>query len=208
MTTSAPSTPKARPLPKWKAPGVFLGQFIEKPRVIGAVAPSSSRMARLMLEELDLGAASAVLEYGPGTGAFTEEIIWRLGPRTRFLAIEVNPRMAALMRQRFPQVVLRETSVEHAGRICREEGIARVDYIVSGLPFTMFDEALQRRILDGVKEVLRPGGVFVTFAYSFTSLMPAGRRFVRLMREYFDRVERSRVEWRNIPPAAVLRGTM
>ncbi len=208
MTTSAPTTEKATTLPRWKAPGVFIGQFIEEPRVIGAVAPSSSRMARLMLEGLDLANASAVLEYGPGTGAFTVEILRRLGPRTRFVAIEVNPRMAAMMRHRFPHVRLLEESVENARSICDGEGIASADVIVSGLPWTMFDEALQRRILDGVKAVLRPGGVFVTFAYTFTAMMPAGRRFVRLMREYFPRVERSRIEWRNIPPAAVLRGTM
>ncbi len=68
-------------------------------------------------------------------------------------------------------------------------------------------EAASCGILDGVTKVLKPGGTLVTFGYHVGTLMPAGKRFARLFRQYFSKTNRTPVIWRNIPPAFVLRGT-
>ena len=40
-----------------------------------------------------------------------------------------------------------------------------VDCVLSGLPWAIFSKDLQRRILEQVASVLKPGGKFATFAY-------------------------------------------
>ncbi len=182
-------------------------EFWIRPTVVGAVAPSSRGLARRMLEGLDLERAGAVVEFGPGTGSFTEEIVRRVGPETTFFAIERSPEMAAAMRERFPGVRLYEESAGDVERLCEREGIApgTVDYIVSGLPFAAFPAELQNEIIDAAVRVLRPGGRFVTFAYYVANLKDAGRRFRRLLEAKFDGVERSRGVLLNMPPAFVYR---
>ena len=190
-----------------RSTAALLGQFLSRPHVIGAVSPSSRHLAERMVEDLDLANARAVLEYGPGTGVFTDAIVPRLGQETRFVAIELNPVMARVVGERHPRVRLRNDSVEHARRICDEEGIDRVDAIISGLPWASFGAELQRRILTGVTEVLRPGGVLVTFGYHVGTWLPAGRRFYASLPGYFSKIERSGLVWRNVPPAFVVRCT-
>lgn len=187
--------------------GAFVRQFIMNTGMIGAIAPSSRYLAAEMIRGLDLGHSNAVLEYGPGSGVFTDAILPRLGKHTKFLPIELNDDMAAAFEKRHPRVKLIHDSVEHARRICDEHGIDQVDYIISGLPWASFPESLQVRILDGVTKVLKPGGTLVTFGYHVGTLMPAGKRFARLFRQYFATTSRTPVIWRNIPPAFVVRGT-
>lgn len=204
--TSTPTAPVA-PDRSRRGRVALLGQFIRQPFVIGAVAPSSVHLARKMVEGVDLAGAHAVLEYGPGTGVFTDEILPRLGPSTRYLAIELNPAMAEQFRARHPGTPIRQDSVEHAPRICREEGIGPVDFILSGLPWASFPDDLQNRILDGALEVLRPGGQLITFGYQIGTWLKAGKRFYAELPRRFSRVERSDMVWRNLPPAFVVRCT-
>jgi phosphatidylethanolamine/phosphatidyl-N-methylethanolamine N-methyltransferase len=183
----------------------FFREFIASPTVIGAIAPSSDHLARALLDGLDLKNAQAVLEYGPGTGSVTEHIRRGIATHTRLAAIEVNPRMAALFKQRHPDVPLFEDTVENARMICDYAAMDSVDCIVSGLPWSTFSEPLQVKVLDEMMRVLRPGGRFVTFAYIHGLALPPAKRFANLLQKYFQNVSKSPVVWRNVPPALVYR---
>jgi phospholipid N-methyltransferase len=183
----------------------FIRQFISNPITTGAIAPSSSFLARAMVEGLDLPNAEAVLEYGPGTGVFTDYILRELNPAAKFAAIELNAHFAAVFRMRHPDAALFEDSVENVRRICDSAGIESVDCIVSGLPWAVFPESMQRRFLDEMMRVLKRNGRFVTFAYVHGLLLPPARRFAELLNEYFEGVSRSSVVWLNVPPAFVYR---
>src|SRR5206468_7793235 len=113
----------------------FLREFVSKPTVTGAIAPSSSFLARTMVEGLELSKAGAVLEYGPGTGVFTEYIRREMNPHSKFAAIEINPRFAEIFKARHPRVRLFQDSVTNVRAICDSAGIWSVDCIVSGLPW-------------------------------------------------------------------------
>lgn len=52
---------------------MFLLEYIKNPRYIGAVAPSGKQLASKMISEIDFEKAKCIIEYGPGTGAFTEK---------------------------------------------------------------------------------------------------------------------------------------
>jgi len=183
----------------------FLRQVITRPTATGAIAASSVFLARAMVEDLELGQAEAVLEYGPGTGVFTRFILQGLKPTAQFAAIEVNPKFAEIFKTRYPSVALFEDTVAHARRLCDSAGIRSVDCIVSGLPWAIFSESMQIQFLDEMMRVLKPGGQFVTFAYVHSMVLPPAKRFARLLRKYFTRVSKSSVVWLNVPPAFVYR---
>lgn len=183
--------------------GRFLGEFLLHPAKTGAITPSSQSLARTMVEWIDLPKARTVVEYGPGTGAFTGFILKRMPADSRFVAIELNSRLAELFRLRYPDLTLVEDSVANVGAICRGLGIESVDCIVCGLPWASFPESLQILLLNRMMEVLSEHGQFVTFAYLQGLLLPAGRRFAELLPRYFSHVSRSRTVWLNLPPAFV-----
>jgi hypothetical protein len=67
---------------------LFLGKFLRHGTKIASVWPSSKMLARATIKEVDWEKAKVIVELGAGTGAITEEIIARLKPHTKFLAIE------------------------------------------------------------------------------------------------------------------------
>ena len=177
-----------------------------KPTEIGAILPSSRFLARRVIEDVGLHSADVVLEYGPGTGVFTEFILRELRPGTKFAAIELNPRFAQTFQARYPFVTLYQDSVANVQRICRSAGIPSVDCIVSGVPWAIFSESMQVQCLEAMMHVLKPGGCFVTFTYVHSQALLAGaKRFSRLLPGYFHAVSKSPVVWLNIPPAFVYR---
>jgi phospholipid N-methyltransferase len=188
-----------------KAHARFFWQFIAKPGMVGAIAPSSAALADEMLKTIDLGPGARVAEYGPGTGSFTRAILERLHPDARFFAVERNAALAGELRARFPTLHLHEGSVEEIEQFCRDEGVEQLDAIVSGLPWASFPRDLQIRILDATMKVLKPGGQLVTFAYHSGLIMPAGRRLRKLLPTYFSSITRGRSVWGNTPPAFTIR---
>src|SRR5215510_5231498 len=168
----------------------FLAEFIQNPLGTGSLVPSSSHLARTMIQQAGLGRADAVLEYGPGTGVFTEYILRELSPQSKFAAIEINPRFAAIFRAEHPGVRLFEDSVENVCAICESIEIAAVDCIISGLPWAFFPKSVQIMFLDQMMKVLKPGGTFVSFGYLHSLALPTGRHLAALFPTYFTTVSR------------------
>ncbi len=170
---------------------------------MGAVAPSSRHLMRKMMEWPDLENAGAVVEFGTGTGVFTEMILDSINRDCRFFGIEIDPRLTAISRRRLPAVKIYRDSVANVEELCRREGIDQLDCVVAGLPWATFSPSTQGRFMDALMKVLKPGGQFVTFSYTHSLLLPAGQRFRRLLPEYFGEVSRSETVWLNLPPAFV-----
>lgn len=183
----------------------FLREFISQPITTGAIAPSSSFLARTMIEGLALPTAEAVLEYGPGTGVFTEHILRELNPECKFAAIELNPQFAEVFRARHPRAALFQESVENVRAICDRSGIEFADCIISGLPWAVFSHSMQIKFLDEMMRVLKPGGRFVTFGYVHALVLPPAKRFASLLDRYFTDISKSPTVWLNVPPAFVYR---
>ena len=183
----------------------FLREFISNPVTTGSVTPSSRFLAQAIVKDLDLPRAGAVLEYGPGTGVFTEFVLREMQPGAKFAAIELNPHFAQAFRLRFPDVLLFQESAANVTEICQRAGMPFVDCIVSGLPWATFPESLQVECLKEMMRVLAPDGKFVTFSYLHSQLLTGSKRFVKLLPDYFRTISKSPVVWLNLPPAFVYR---
>ena len=181
----------------------FLREFLAQPMATGAIVPSSDALGKAIVRNLDLSNAKAVVEYGPGTGAFTTYVLRALDHDARFIAIEINPRLADMFRKQHPEVQIVQDTVANAREICNSAGIDQVDCIVSGLPWASFQESMQVEFLDEMMRVLKPGGQFVTFAYVHGLILPPGRRFSKILPKYFRTISKSPIVWKNFPPAFV-----
>ncbi len=185
----------------------FLRQYATTPGTVGAVAPSSRALAERICTAVDLDNAQNVVEFGPGTGAFTKVILEKITPQTNFLAIEHSESFIEILKPRHPDLKLFHDTAENVRAICDNEGIDQVDCIISGLPFAAFPESLQRSLLDGITSVLKPGGQFATFAYWTGRYLKAGRRFRATLDEYFPSINQLPTVWQNLPPAFVYQCT-
>ena len=64
---------------------LFLRKFIDEPKKIGSLTPSSRFLANKMLKNLPWKNFSHVAELGAGTGSFTEQIVERKPAACRFV---------------------------------------------------------------------------------------------------------------------------
>ncbi len=154
---------------------LFLRQFLQSPRTVGAVLPSSTALARAMLAPVDFQSARAVVEFGPGTGAFTREIAPRLAPGCRYLGIELNPTFVRDLTAKFPRLAFVRGSVADLERVLVAHGIAAIDAIVCGLPWASLPISLQEQVFAAIDRTLAPGGVFATFGYLQSMILPGAR---------------------------------
>jgi phospholipid N-methyltransferase len=169
----------------------FLKAFLSNPRQVGAVLPTSRAAVRDMLDMADIPGAGLVIELGAGTGVQTGEILARLRPGARLVAVEIDPRLADLLEERYadPRLEVVRDSAEHLDAyLCGE----KADVVVSALPYTSLEPGLRRRILDALPRAVAPGGVALVIQYS--PLME------RELRSRFASVRRRISPW-NVPPA-------
>jgi len=196
----AESSPRSR----WRDHALILGHFVRHPGTVGTVAPSSAYLAREMVQAIDPNRSHTVVELGPGTGAFTEEILARLSENDRFLAIELEPDFVRQLRARFPSTSIACASAADLAVLAERYGLRPIDHIVSGLPFATLPANVTRQILDAIPNVLRPGGTFTTFQYVHAYALP---RAIALRRELGARMggpPTRTIVVRNLPPAFVL----
>lgn len=174
---------------------------MRRPAQIGAVAPSSTRLAELLASVVPRAGSPVVVELGPGTGPVSAAIADRLPAGARHLAVELDPRMAGYLRRTQPGLEVIVGDAAELTALLADRGIPRVEAVISGLPWALFDPATQRRILVQVVDVIGETGAFTTFAYRHAMPLPSARRFRRTLDDLFDEVVVSRTVWRNVPPA-------
>jgi phospholipid N-methyltransferase len=169
----------------------FLRAFAAHPRQVGAILPTSRHAVRDMLDLGDVAGAGLVVELGAGTGVQTGEILARMKPGGRLVALEIDPGLARLIEERFDDPRL-QVVCDSAENLREHLSGDRADVLVCALPFTSLEPGLRRRILDSLPEALGPRGVALVIQYSpliqseLRRLFPSVRRRISLL---------------NVPPA-------
>ncbi|WP_040949430.1 class I SAM-dependent methyltransferase [Gorillibacterium massiliense] len=175
----------------------FIKEYVTNPRAVGAVLPSSKYLAKKMIGQIDFKNASYIIEYGPGTGVITEQLLKNRREGTIIILFESNLRFFNLLKQKYqhePEFHLINDSAENLEEYMISLNIPWLDYIVSGLPIASLHQQVSFNILTLTKRHLRQGGKFITFQYTLLKKDLIGK--------YFRKVEIQR-ELRNIPPAYI-----
>lgn len=148
---------------------LFAREFLKHPILLGSALPSSRFLVQRLLRRVDWARTRVIVEYGPGVGTFTGEILNRLRPDGLLIAVEMSDDFVEYLRDqhRDPRLVVVHGSAADVRRILRERQLAHTDAIISGIPFSTLPRAQRERILTESKRALRPGGKFLV--YQFTS---------------------------------------
>ncbi len=179
--------------------GVFFRGFLEQPRMVGSIIPSSRFCIDAMLEPVDWSRCALLVEYGPGVGTFCRPVLERLGPDAALIVIDTNPLYIDYLKQtirdsRFTAVLGSATDVEE---IVAAHGHEKADYVLSGLPFSTLPEGVGEAIAAATARIVREGGAFMTYQFSATARDLTARHFPHVETGF---------AWANVPPCLLTWG--
>ncbi|RJY09185.1 class I SAM-dependent methyltransferase [Aurantiacibacter aquimixticola] len=179
--------------------GIFFRGFLEEPRMVGSVIPSSRVTIDAMLAPVDWDDCKLFVEYGPGVGTFCQPVLDRLARDGELLVIDTNPLFIDYLKRtirdsRFHAVL---GSAEDVEDIVRMIGHEKADYVLSGLPFSTLPEGVGNSIVEATHRVIREGGAFLTYQFKGVARDLTARHFPRVDTGF---------TWLNIPPCVLAWG--
>ncbi len=179
----------------------FVKAALKNPLQISTIFQTGPWLRDQLLSGLDIKDADIVVELGPGAGAITEGLVRIMNKETKYFGIELNEDLVLALKKFYPELTFYQKSAEYCEQIAKEN--KPIDVIASSLPWTVFPYGLQERLVKAIHSSLKPGGQFATYMCVNATIYPAAESFKELIYSNFDKVEKSQVVWRNIPPAFV-----
>ena len=147
---------------------LFARNFLRHPRMLGSIVPSSRFLVRQLLEPIHWGRARVLVEYGPGVGGITLEVLRQMRADATLVAIETNPEFVRHLKATIddPRLHVVAGSAADVDLILRRLGLTGADYIISGIPFSTIPPAEREKILQKTVAILEPGGAFLLYQFS------------------------------------------
>jgi phospholipid N-methyltransferase len=175
----------------------FFSEALKSIKTTGSIKPSSKYLVKDCLKGLQLEKAQTIIEFGPGNGCITEEIVNNIPRSTHLYSFEINPVFFNYCNGKFTSFenvqILNKSALE-LDIVLKEMSIEKVDYIISSLPFTLLKESEKISLLNMIQLNLKKNGVFVQYQYSLGSY--------KELKNFFSRVEVD-LTLRNMPPAFI-----
>ncbi|WP_234026967.1 class I SAM-dependent methyltransferase [Erythrobacter sp. HKB08] len=173
--------------------GVFFRGFLEHPRMVGSIIPSSRFTIAKMLEPVKWDECKLFVEYGPGVGTFCYPVLEKMRGDASLIVIDTNPLYVDYLNRtiadsRFTAVL---GSAENVEEIIRAHGHDHADYVLSGLPFSTLPEGVGPAIAEATHKVIRPGGAFLVYQFSAKA-----RDY---MAKHFSHIEQGFELWNVLP---------
>lgn len=173
----------------------FIKGMISTPRTVGAIMPTSARMATRMASIVDTGSGLPVLELGPGTGVITKAILDKGVKPEDLVSVEYSGEFVRHLRGKYPGVnfingdafSLAETLQNYRGQ--------QFDCVISGIPLLNFPMHQRVKLVEDLLKLIPVGRPIVQFSYGPVS--PVVARPDSYTIKHFDFV------MRNIPPAQI-----
>jgi phospholipid N-methyltransferase len=172
---------------------LFFKQFLKRPFQIASIIPSSKALVERVASKMDFSQPRVIAEYGPGEGVHSREIARRMCPDSHLLLFELDRAFARDLERQFARD--RRVRVIHgdAASLPHElnrHRIARCDYILSGIPFSILKIEKKRALLQKTYDALTTGGSFIIYQVT-NELKQHATLFEHAQSEYF---------LQNIPP--------
>lgn len=161
---------------------VFFRGFLEHPKMVGSIIPSSRFTIAKMLGPVKWDECRLFVEYGPGVGTFCGPVLERLRQDGALIVIDTNPLYIDYLNRtitdgRFTAVLGSAANVE---AIVRDNGHDHADYVLSGLPFSTLPDGVGPEIAAATHRVVRPGGAFLVYQFSAKARDYMAKHFTRI----------------------------
>ena len=151
---------------------LFARNFFKYPSMLGSVIPSSRFLVNDLLRQVDWNRARVLVEFGPGVGTITREILKRMRKDSVLVVIEVNSDFVQHLDSTIadPRLRIVHGSAVHVRRILGERNLAPADYIISSLPYSIMSESLRQEVVIESRNALKDQGSLLVFQYTRTVL--------------------------------------
>ncbi|MBV9723892.1 MAG: methyltransferase [Gammaproteobacteria bacterium] len=173
---------------------LFASNFLRHPNMLGSIIPSSRFLVDLVLQPVDWSRARVIVEYGPGVGTFTAEILRRMRSDAQLVTIETNRDFVRFLRKTFqdPRLHVVQESAAEVQTVLIRLDLPAPRYIISGIPLGSMPEPVRSEIAVKSRAALEPGGAFLVYQFTARALPTLQRAFGEVRRSF---------ERRNFPPA-------
>ncbi len=144
----------------------FFKRFLQKPFQIASIVPSSRAMVERVAAKIDFDKARVIVEYGPGEGVHTREIVRRMRPDAELLVFELDTAFSRELERQFADDRRVHVCNRDAAALPDElarRGVPACDYILSGIPFSILNIDKKRALLQKTHDSLSPEGAFIIY---------------------------------------------
>lgn len=170
----------------------FFKGWIDKPKAVGSIIPTSAVTARRMASVIDTGSGLPVLELGPGTGVITKAILAHGVKPENLYTVEFSEDFVRHLEKHFHGVnIIHGDAFDLDTTLGDKRGLT-FDAVVSGVPLLNFPVAQRIRYIEDLLARIPAGRPIVQLTYGPLSPVPAGKGDYTV--EHFDFV------LRNFPP--------
>ena len=153
---------------------LFAPEFLQVSlSMLGSVIPSSPFLVNTLLRRVEWNRARVLVEFGPGVGTITREILKRMRKDSVLVVIEVNSDFVEHLKNTIgdPRLRIVHASAAHVRRILAEQrGSHLRDYIISSLPYSIMPESLRQEVVIESRHALKAQGSLLVFQYTRTVL--------------------------------------
>ncbi|WP_136069160.1 class I SAM-dependent methyltransferase [Modicisalibacter radicis] len=165
---------------------LFASNFFKHPKMLGSIIPSSPFLVRRMLSHVDWARTRVLVEYGPGIGTFTKEILRQMHPEAILLVLETNKDFVDYINSAYsdPRMQVIHGSAADIQQVLSERGLGPVDYVIAGIPFSTLPDEARENILDATRQVISPDGTFLLYQFSPNILPSLRKTFSKVTREF------------------------
>ncbi len=173
----------------------FFRGWMDGPRTVGSIMPTSLTAARSMASLVNPGSGLPVLELGPGTGVITRAILSRGVEPERLFSIEYSQEFFDRLSDDLPGVHFLRGDAFDLDATLGEQRTLIFDSVVSGLPLLNFPMDRRVALLEDLLDRVVEGGPVVQFSYGAASPIAPGRGSYTVAAHDFI--------IRNVPPARI-----
>ena len=170
----------------------FFKGWIDRPKAVGSIVPTSSVTARKMASVINPNSGLPVLEVGPGTGVITRAILARGIKPLDLYAVEYSDDFVRHLRRSYPGVNVIEGDAFNLSAALGDHKDRTFDSVISGVPLLNFPVEQRIRYLESLLDRIPAGRPVVQLTYGPMSPIPAGKGDYTV--KHFDFIIR------NIPP--------
>ena len=171
----------------------FFKGWIDGPKSVGAILPTSAVTARRMASVINPASGLPVLELGPGTGIITKAIIDRGVAAENIVSIEYSTDFYQHLKRTIPGVNFINGDAFDLETTLGDWKDRKFDAVISAIPMLSFPMEKRIALLEDLLDRMPPGRPVVQITYSPVS--PIDARPDRFNIRHLDFVVR------NIPPA-------
>lgn len=171
----------------------FFKGWMDGPKAVGAVLPTSSVTSRRMASVVNPDSGLPVLELGPGTGVITRAILDRGVKPEKLWSVEYSCDFVEHLRREFPRVNIVHGDAFDLDKALDEDRGLTFDSVVSAVPLLSFPTGQRIAFVEDLLRRIPAGRPIMQITYGPKSPVPGrGRNFTV---EHYDFV------FRNFPPA-------